>query len=80
MPAIETIAAGSWAWIAHTFAINPILMLVFAGSLHLYLFTFAKQGMKPKFDPKSLRKRLKLLLGDQVLDNMFSTLASSITM
>ena len=55
-------------------------MLVFAGSLHLYLFTFPKQGMKPKFDPKSLRKRLKLLLGDQVLDNMFSTLASSIKM
>ena len=53
-------------------------MIVFAGSLHLYLFIFAKQGMKPKFDPKSVRKRLKLALGDQVRDNMFSTLASSI--
>ena len=71
MPTIETIAAGSWAWIAHTFAINPILMLIFAGSLHLYLFTFAKQGMKPKFDPKSVRKRPTFALGEQVLDNMF---------
>ena len=53
-------------------------MLVFAGSHHLYPFTFAKKGMKPKFDPKSVRKRPKLALGDQVLDNMFSTLASSI--
>ena len=53
-------------------------MLVFAGALRLYLFTFAKQGMKPKFDPKSVRKRLKLALGDQVRDNIFSTLASSI--
>tara|TARA_Y100000766_G_scaffold283718_1_gene300090 strand:- start:30 stop:611 length:582 start_codon:yes stop_codon:yes gene_type:complete len=31
MPAMETIAADSWAWIAHKFTAHPILMLVCAG-------------------------------------------------
>ena len=64
MPAMETIAADNWAWIAHKFTAHPILMLVCSGPFHPYLLTFAKQGIKPKFDPKPMRKRLQFALGD----------------
>ena len=71
MPAMETIAADSWAWIAHKFTSHPILMLVCVGPFHPYLLTFAKRGMTPKFDPKPMRKRPKCALDDQVLNNKF---------
>ena len=59
---------------------NFILMCTVAGELHLYFYTFTKQGQYLKYDPQPLMKNgRKFTLAGQVKDNMFWTLASGVT-
>ena len=59
---------------------NLILMTLVAGGLHLYFYTFTKQGQKLRYDPRPLMKNGKqFTLGGQIRDNMFWTLASGVT-
>ena len=78
LPTMETIGAGGWHWIIQIFVVNLTLMLAWAGSLHLYLYTFAKQGKFLEFEVKSMKKGAQFTFGDQVYDNMFWTLAWSV--
>ncbi len=78
LPTMESVSAGNWSWIAQTLAVNLTLMLAWAGSLHLYLHTFGRQGKFLKFDRKSMRKGPQFTFGDQVYDNMFWTLVFSV--
>ena len=58
---------------------NFVTMLLVAGSLHLYFFTFKKQGKEEKYDPRDLSRKSKLFhFNDQVKDNMFWTLVSAV--
>jgi len=67
-------------WIAQMYVRNLIIMIVVAGSLHLYFYTFSKQGQKLKFDRRDLNRNHKRFdWNNQVLDNMFWTLASGVT-
>jgi sterol desaturase/sphingolipid hydroxylase (fatty acid hydroxylase superfamily) len=68
------------AWMAEIFVRNLILMIIVAGGLHSYFYIFKSQGDRRKYDVKPLlRKNRVFTFNDQVLDNMFWTCASGVT-
>ena len=67
-------------WILPIYLRNILFMLVIAGGLHLYLFTFKAQGKRLKYDAREqLEKSGKFSFRNQVLDNMFWSLAGGVT-
>ena len=67
-------------WIAQIFLRNIGLLVLFAGGLHLRLYTFRGQGSKYKFNPKWLHeKNPTFLWGNQLRDNIFWSIASGCT-
>lgn len=79
-PALENCVEFAPGWIAHIYVRNMGLMLVVAGGLHLYLYTFRKQGEKRRFDLRSLVKNSRSFTWrNQVRDNMFWSCASGVT-
>lgn len=79
-PAMHACATLEPGWIAQLFARNFILITLVAGALHLYFHVFKLQGSQKKFDREDMQRRNPRFLGnDQVLDNMFWTLASGVT-
>ena len=78
-PALERSVTFEFDWIAQIFLRNLGLMIVVAGSLHLYFHTFRKQGRRYRFmKPKTTRDHSRFTWGNQVLDNMFWTSASGV--
>ena len=74
-PALERCREFSADWIAQIWLRNIVIVLVVAGSLHLYFYTFNKQRDKEKYDPRDLARNSKLFyFNNQVWDNMFWTL------
>lgn len=53
---MQTLAVG---WIAEIYIRNLVLMTAVAGGLHLYFYTFTKQGQRLKYDPRPLMKNGK---------------------
>jgi sterol desaturase/sphingolipid hydroxylase (fatty acid hydroxylase superfamily) len=79
-PPLERCVAFQADWILQSYARNLGLMLVVAGGLHLYFYTFRRQGAERKFDPRDLaRSSRKFFTRTQVWDNMFWTCASGVT-
>lgn len=79
LPTSAVMADLSVDWILITLARNTALMIIVAGSLHLYLFTFFKQGMNLKFDRRqSMDKHKRFNFGNQVHDNIFWCLISGV--
>jgi sterol desaturase/sphingolipid hydroxylase (fatty acid hydroxylase superfamily) len=78
-PSLEetgTLAAG---WIAEMFVRNFILLLVVAGGLHLNFYTWKRQKMRLKYDPRELKSKGRgFSFGNQVHDNMFWSLTSGV--
>ena len=59
---------------------NVILMTLVAGGLHIYFYTFTKQGKALKYDARPLMKSgRQFTLGGQIRDNIFWTIASGVT-
>jgi len=75
--AMRTLAPG---WIGQIWARNMILMLLVAGGLHLWLCRFRGQGRRLKFDRREQGRSKQFTFGSQVLDNMFWSLASGVTL
>ncbi|WP_425039787.1 sterol desaturase family protein [Primorskyibacter sp. S187A] len=79
-PPLEETKTLAFGWIAEMFLRNVILMSVVAGGLHLYFYTFTKQGQTLKYDPRPLMKNgRQFTLGGQIRDNIFWTIASGVT-
>lgn len=79
-PPLEETRSFAAGWVLEIYARNLILMIAVAGGLHLYFYSFSKQGQKLKYDPRPLmRNGRQFTLGGQVRDNMFWTLASGVT-
>ncbi|KIN73736.1 C-5 sterol desaturase [Sulfitobacter guttiformis KCTC 32187] len=73
----QTLAFG---WIAEMYLRNLLLMTAVAGGLHLYFYSFTKQGKELRYDPRPLMKNgRQFTLGGQIKDNVFWTLASGVT-
>jgi sterol desaturase/sphingolipid hydroxylase (fatty acid hydroxylase superfamily) len=79
-PAPEETATLALGWIGQIYLRNLALIFLFAGGLHLYLYRFRVQGDALKFDARALAKNNGTYsFRDQVLDNMFWTVASGVT-
>ncbi|MDA9310700.1 sterol desaturase family protein, partial [Amylibacter sp.] len=79
-PPLSEIKTLAFGWVFEMYVRNIILMTTVAGGLHLYFYTFTKQGKKLRFDPRPLMKNgRQFTLGGQIKDNMFWTLASGVT-
>ena len=72
MPALERCVDFKYDWILEIFLRNLVLMFFVAGTLHLYFYSYKKQGLKLKFDPRDLSRNSKVFaFNNQVLDNMY---------
>ena len=79
-PPLEETKTLAFGWIVQMYIRNMILMSVVAGGLHLYFYTFTKQGKDLRYDPRPLMKNgRQFTLGGQIRDNMFWTLISGVT-
>jgi sterol desaturase/sphingolipid hydroxylase (fatty acid hydroxylase superfamily) len=79
-PDIEQCKNISVGWISLIYFRNLILILTIAGGLHLYFYTFKKQGTLLKFDHRWMGKASKLFsFQDQVFDNMYWTLVYALS-
>ena len=58
---------------------NFIIMIIVAGGLHLFFYTLKKQNNNLKYETKIFEKSRRFTFGSQVLDNMFWSLASGVT-
>ena len=78
-PSLETAQSFAFGWVFQTWAINMIVMLVIAGSLHWYLYMRKGQGKTLKFDHRDqTRNNRNFLFSDQVKDNMFWSMTSGV--
>lgn len=78
-PAQDTMQTLAPAWVLTIWLRNLILLTLYAGSLHLWLFTFSKQGDQLKFDARPMMKNNGTFdFRDQVRDNMFWSLTSGV--
>lgn len=79
-PALERCKEFELGWMAQIYARNLGLMMLVAGGLHLYFYTFRKQGDRRRYDARELPKNSRAFtLRSQLLDNMFWTCASGVT-
>ncbi|MDA8853078.1 sterol desaturase family protein [Amylibacter sp.] len=79
-PPLEETKTLAFGWIVQMYIRNMILMSVVAGGLHLYFYTFTKQGKDLRYDPRPLMKNgRQFTLGGQIRDNMFWSLISGVT-
>lgn len=78
-PAPETMQTLAPGWVLTIWARNLILLTLYAGTLHLWLFTFTLQGDRLKYDARPLmRDNGSFAFRDQVKDNMFHSLTSGV--
>ncbi len=69
----------AFGWIAQIYLRNLALMLLVAGGLHLFFYTWRRQGERLKFDARPLKTGGRTFtFGSQVRDNMFWSLASGV--
>ncbi len=79
-PGPERTATLAIDWILLMYVRNLALVFIFAGGLHLYFYTFRCQARQRKFDPRGLADNNGIFTWrNQVLDNMFWTCASGVT-
>lgn len=78
-PPLEQTRTLAFGWIAEMYLRNFLLLFIVAGVLHLWFYTFSKQGDKLKYDARPLMMNGKqFTLGGQIRDNMFWTLGSGV--
>ena len=79
-PALERCREFEFGWVAQMWGRNLALMIVIAGGLHLYFYRYKKQGTALKYDKRDqIQDHKSFTFNNQVLDNMFWSLASGVT-
>ena len=79
-PSLERTREFAFDWVAEIFVRNLVLLLIVAGGLHLYLYTFNKQSNKRQYDARPLGKNKRVFtFNNQVWDNMFWSCISGVT-
>ena len=79
-PELSRMAEFRLDWIAQVYFRNLALLVLFAGGLHLRLYTFRGQGSDYKFNLNWLgEKNPTFLWGNQLRDNVFWSVASGCT-
>ena len=79
-PRLEACVEFHSGWILLTYALNLGSVVAVAGALHLYFYTFKRQGNERRLDPSELAtNNPKFNFKDQVWDNICWTLLSGVT-
>ncbi len=79
-PDVAVMKALHWTWAGQIWLRNLALLVLVAGGLHLWFYTFTAQGRRFKFDARDLARSSGVYtFRNQVLDNMFWSLASGVT-
>jgi len=79
-PALVRCQVFQFDWIAQIFVRNLALMCIVAGGLHLYFYVYKKQGEDRRYDARPFAKNNRVFtFNNQVLDNMFWSCASGVT-
>ena len=82
MPPVEQMKTLSTSWVLFVYLRNLILVIVIATIMHLYFYTFNRQGLSlryEKMDLKKMSKNVNFTFNRQLLDNMFWTIMSGVT-
>jgi len=80
LPDYSEMSTLSLQWIFPVFIRNTFLILLVAGGLHLFFYTFRAQGKKLKFDHREEHeKNGKFTFKNQVFDNIFWSIVSGVT-
>ena len=82
MPAVEKMEILAWDWIMYIYLRNLVSATIIATSIHLYFYTFKLQGSKLRYDKRNLSSQgssARFTFNNQLLDNMFWSLASGVT-
>jgi sterol desaturase/sphingolipid hydroxylase (fatty acid hydroxylase superfamily) len=80
MPSWETMQDLQWGWALQIWLRNVLTLVLIAGGLHLWFYTFTAQGRTLKFEARDLAKNNGVYtFRNQVFDNMFWSLASGVT-
>ena len=80
-PPLERCAEIEASWILQMYARNLALMVMVAGALHIYFYTFGRQGADRKFDHRAPNTNSpRFFARNQVWDNMLWTCASGVTL
>ena len=78
-PSLERAAELRLDWIMEIWLRNFMLVLMVAGGLHLYLYTFKRQGDELRYETREFAKKSKIFhFGNQIWDNMFWTLTTGV--
>ncbi|MEM7223887.1 MAG: sterol desaturase family protein [Pseudomonadota bacterium] len=78
-PPLEVSKTLSVGWIAEIYIRNLLLITIVAGGLHLYFYTFRRQGQRLRYDCRDLApRRGSFTFNSQLWDNVFWTLASGV--
>ena len=78
-PSLAVSQQFSFDWIAQIWGRNLLIMLVVAGGLHLYFYTFRRQKDEEHYDLRPLMRQSRLFhFNDQVKDNIFWTMVSGV--
>ncbi|CDX14841.1 C-5 sterol desaturase [Mesorhizobium sp. ORS 3324] len=79
-PSLETARTFAFDWIAAVYLRNLALMVFVAGGMHLYLYTFKRQGNHLRYDARPFHKKSALYtFSSQILDNVYWSVASGAT-
>ncbi len=78
-PPLELAREFGFGWIALMWLRNFVLMMIVAGGLHLYFYVLRVQKEERRYDSKAFGKGRPFTFRDQVLDNMFWTIVSGVT-
>ena len=78
-PDLSTMQSLAPGWVLMIWLRNLILLTLYAGGLHLWLFTLSAQGERLKYDARPMMKNNgTFTFRDQVRDNMFWSLTSGV--
>ena len=79
-PSLETTKTFAFDWVAFVYLRNLALMALVAGGMHLYLYTFKRQGNHLRYDVRPFHKKNALFtFNSQFRDNVFWSVASGVT-
>jgi sterol desaturase/sphingolipid hydroxylase (fatty acid hydroxylase superfamily) len=79
-PSLETASNFQIDWIAFVYLRNLALIILVAGGIHLYLYTFKRQGAYLRYDARPFHKKNAVFtFNNQLRDNVFWSIASGVT-
>ena len=78
-PSMEQTRVLGFGWVTELYLRNLILMTTVAGGLHLYFYTWRRQGQRLQFDDRAFKKSSRAFtFNSQLYDNIFWTIVSGV--